>query len=191
MAYQTYITEALVCGSWDRNTADKSILLFAREAGMVYVQAKSVRKEESKQRYALQNASRIRATLVRGKTGWKVAGAEPLQSLYATAETREARALLRDTILLLRRLMHGEVPHQDIFDDVISVLSRSAEFPGKPLQTLLFLRILHTLGYVAPEASYANILTDTFPFEEVAKVSDGDIVAFEAVIKNALDQSQM
>lgn len=158
---------------------------------MVYVQAKSVRKEESKQRYALQNASRIRATLVRGKTGWKVAGAEPLQSLYATAETREARALLRDTILLLRRLMHGEVPHQDIFDDVISVLSRSAEFPGKPLQTLLFLRILHTLGYVAPEASYANILTDTFPFEEVAKVSDGDIVTFEAVIKNALDQSQM
>lgn len=191
MAYQTYITEALVCGSWDRNTADKNILLFAREAGMVYVQAKSVRKEESKQRYALQNASRIRATLVRGKTGWKVAGAEPLQNLYATAETREARALLRDTILLLRRFMHGEVPHQNIFDDVIAVLSRSTEYPQKPLQTLLFIRILHTLGYVSPEPSYAHMFTEIFPFGEVPKLSAADVLAFEGVIENALNQSQM
>jgi recombinational DNA repair protein (RecF pathway) len=191
MAYQTYITEAIVCGSWDRNTADKSILLFAREAGMVYVQAKSVRKEHSKQRYALQDASHIRATLIRGKTGWKVAGAEPLQSLYARAETREARALLRDTILLLRRFMHGETAHPDIFDDVLCVLSQGDSFPEKAIKTLLFMRILNTLGYVAPSDSQTHLFTDTFPFEAAKTLTEHNILEFEEIIQNALHQSQL
>lgn len=191
MSYQTYITEALVCGTWDRNTADKSVLLFAREAGMVYVQAKSIRKEISKQRYALQDASHTRVTLIRGKTGWKVAGAEALKSLYAHATTRESRAFLRDTILLLRRVMHGEVPHQDIFDDVIIALERSGEFELKQLEALLFMRILFALGYVAPESTYAPLLTGDFPFDQVGQLSEGRVAEFERLIENALQQSQL
>ena len=88
MAYQTYITEAIVCGSYDSNTSDRSFLLFAREAGMIYAHAKSVREERSKQRYALQVCSHVRVTLIRGKSGWKIAGVEPQQNLYALATTR-------------------------------------------------------------------------------------------------------
>ena len=88
MAYQTYITEALVCGSIDNHSADRSFLLFTREAGMVYAHAKSVREERSKQRYALQVCSHIRATLIRGKSDWKIAGVDPLQNFYAQTTTR-------------------------------------------------------------------------------------------------------
>lgn len=191
MAYQTYITEAIVCGSWNRNTADKSILLFAREAGMVYVQAKSVRKEISKQRYALQDASHIRATLIRGKTGWKIAGAESIKSLYACAHTREARAFLRDTLLLLRRVIHGEVPHQDIFDDVHEVLEVSALYPLKLLERVLFMRILYILGYVIPISEYSYVFQKEFPFAHISIITDRDSEKFEQIIKNALIQSQL
>lgn len=191
MSYQTYITEALVCGSWDRNTADKSILLFTREAGMLYAQARSVRKEISKQRYALQDAFHVRVTLIRGKTGWKIAGAEALQSLYACATTRETRGLLRDAILLLRRFVHGESPHQDIFDDVVDVLSHKNVYPENTLKTLLFLRVLNMLGYVAPTKEYEYIFNNSFPFDHVMTLSESDIAIFEKSIENALHQSQL
>lgn len=55
---------------------------------MLYASAKSVREERSKQRYALQEFSHARVTLVRGRSGWKVTGAEAIADLYALAETR-------------------------------------------------------------------------------------------------------
>lgn len=191
MSYQTYISEALVCGTWDRNTADKSILLFAREAGMVYVQAKSVRKESSKQRYALQDASHVRVTLIRGKSGWKVAGAESLQNFYSACTTRESRALLRDTILLLRRVMQGETPHPDVFDDVIAVLREKTEYPKKYLETVLFMRILQQLGYVAPTPTHASLFQASYPFEALTTLTEGTIAEFESIIENALIKSQL
>ena len=109
MAYQTYITDALVCGSMVHNTSDRSYLLFAREAGMVWALAKSVREERSKQRYALQEFSHIRATLIRGKNTWRVAGVEPHDNFYFKAANRDARNFIRSVVLLLRRVMHGEV----------------------------------------------------------------------------------
>jgi recombinational DNA repair protein (RecF pathway) len=188
MAYQTYITEAIVCGSWNRNTADKSILLFSREAGMVYVQAKSVRKEISKQRYALQDASYIRATLIRGKTGWKIAGTESLQNFYMCADTREARALLRDTILLLRRVIRGETPHPDIFDDVVHVLRHENTYPCTILKSVLFVRILYILGYVVREQKYEYLFENSFPFTTLIRIDDVGVAYLNTVIKNALIQ---
>ena len=70
MSYQTYITDAVVVGSYASNTADKSYLLFTKRAGMLYATARSVREERSKQRYALQDFSHITVTLVKGKGGW-------------------------------------------------------------------------------------------------------------------------
>jgi recombinational DNA repair protein (RecF pathway) len=191
MAYQTYITEALVCGSWHSNTADKSILLFAREAGMVYVQAKSIREERSKQRFALQDASLARVTLIRGKTGWKVAGAESLRSFYAEAKSREARAFLRDTILLLRRVMQGETPHPDIFDDVMSVFEKREVVSYKAVEALLFARTLNVLGYVAPEAVHAPYFGTEFPFDQASALPENAIAELETIIENALTQSQL
>ena len=52
MAYVTYTTLALVCGTFDQKTSDRSYMLFTREAGMLFASARSVREERSKQRYA-------------------------------------------------------------------------------------------------------------------------------------------
>lgn len=191
MSYQTYITEALVCGSWDSNTADKNFLLFAREAGMVHVHAKSVREERSKQRFALQDASYVRATLIRGKTGWKIASAEPIVNFYTTCEDRASRALVRNVILLLRRVMHGEVQHHALFDDVVEVLRHPAITAHPAVQAILSLRILYALGYVRHEPSYAPYLDEAFPFALAETVSPEFLTQCAITIDHALMQSQL
>lgn len=191
MAYQTYITEALVCGSYDSNTSDRSYLLFSREAGMVYATARSVREERSKQRYALQEFSRIRATLVRGKGGWRIAGVEPLSNMYFDAGTRDARKTLRNVIGLLRRVMQGDTPHQELFDDVMASLAKCNEYDSETLELLLTLRILRELGYVAPHEAYKNILANPFAYEGVKTLSDTERKHCERAVEQALLSSQL
>jgi len=189
--YQTYITEALVCGSYDSNTADRSFLLFTKEAGMIYAHAKSVREERSKQRYALQECSHIRATLVRGKTGWKIAGVEPIQNLYAKAESREARTLIRNSIRLLRRVIQGETVHSDIFSDVIEVCAQAEKYSHTHLEGILGLRILHSLGYIAPNGLYEKFLHGPISFESISQISETEEKVCKEAIEHALVQSQL
>src|SRR6056297_1890561 len=91
MAYVTYTTDALVCGTFDRNTADRSYRLFTRELGMLYADARSARKENSKQRQALQDFSLIRVSLVKGKGGWKIGSVTEVKNYYACAINQAAR----------------------------------------------------------------------------------------------------
>ena len=191
MAYKTYITEALVCGASDANTADRSFLLFTRDAGMLYASAKSVRKEESKHRYALQECSHAKVTLVRGKSGWKVTGAEPIQNFYSRTETREVRSFLRSTILLLRRVMHGETPHPEVFDDVISACEKAHDYPHTRLESILALRMLSTLGYIAPLREYNQFLKGTFPYELVGTLDAKKEAECRTAIDRALLESQL
>lgn len=191
MAYQTYITEALVCGSMESRSADRSFLLFTKEAGMIYAHARSVREERSKQRYALQICSHIRATLVRGKSGWKIAGVEPIQNLYARTETREGRAFLRNIIRLLRRVIHGETVHKEIFDDVIEACMQAEKYPREKLEHIVSLRIMHALGYIAPSPAYASLLHCDLPYDAVHTLSDTDEALCKAAIDHALLESQL
>ncbi len=160
MSYKTYITEALVCGSRRSNTSDKSYLLFTRDAGMLYATAKSVREERSKHRYALQEFSYIRTTLVHGKAGWRITGAEALANVYALQTTRQARALVRNVVRLLRRLIQGESPHQALFDEVLTVLNRTHEGQEESLEEVFTLRTLYALGYIAPEDFDAHFFSE-------------------------------
>lgn len=190
MAYPTYITDAIVCGSVVSRTSDRFFLLFTREAGMVYAYAKSVREERSKQRYALQECSYIRATLVRGKSGWRIAGVEPLRDLYATAETRQARALLRNLVLLMRRVMQGEVAQPKVFDDVLFACMHASEYPVSTLGLVITLRVLHFLGYVAPNVAYNNLLTCTLT-PEVLSFSGENEKEIKKAVHQALTESHL
>ena len=191
MSYPMYITEALVCGSYDSKTADKSFLLFTKEAGMLYAHAKSVREERSKQRYALQVCSHVRATLIRGKSGWKIAGVEPIQNLYSLTTTREARALLRNIVLLLRRVVHGETTYSEVFNDVIEVCMQAEKHSHAKLESILSLRILHALGYIAPAPSYDKFLHCKMPYHHIATFTEDEEKVCREAIEHALVQSQL
>lgn len=150
MSYQTYITKALVCGSFDHNTSDRNYLLFTKEAGMLYASARSVREEKSKQRYALQDFSLITVSLVKGKTGWRIGSVEARDNFFLKAASREARGSVVSIFKLLRRLVQGEEAVPEIFDfcqDGFALVGGVVE-ERLVVDTLFKLKLLSLLGYV-------------------------------------------
>ncbi len=153
MSYKTYTTEAIVCGSRLNNTSDKAFLLFTRDAGMIWATARSVREERSKQRYALQDFALVRASLVKGKTGWKVGSIECVKNYFTEAsDSKQKRISVAAIIKLIRQFVHGEVGYPDIFDDTKSSLATilsSSDIKDDQIENIFSLRLLHKLGYIA------------------------------------------
>lgn len=191
MAYQTYITEAIVCGSFDSQTSDRSFQLFTRDAGMVFAHAQSVREERSKHRYSLQVCSHVRVTLVRGKSGWRVTGAESLHNFYSLAQTREARAFVRNTVLLIRRVVQGETAHEKIFDDVVYACTQVHRYTPAKLETVLSLRMLQMLGYIAREDTFSELLEQPLSLLPIDTLDDDTEKRCKVCIDNALRESHL
>jgi len=150
MAYTTYITDAIVCGTYRRNTADASFLLFTRDLGMLFADARSVREERSRQRYALQDFSHIRVSLVKGKTGWKIGSTEILENFYHDATSRAGRGFVVSLTRFIRRFCQGEAHDTILYDNVIEsfyFVMRDADVPPVFFQ-LIEVRLLVHLGYV-------------------------------------------
>ena len=163
MSYKTYTTEAIVCGSRMNNTSDKSFLLFTRDAGMLWATAKSVREERSKQRFALQDFSLMKVSLIRGKSGWRIGSAESEINFFSRSIEKERRTAVTQLIRLLRQFLHGEVTHLDLFADTKEVLLRLTSAETKDIERLsaiYTLRLLHRLGYVANEVDLSEYLTN-------------------------------
>ncbi len=150
MAYVTYTTQALVCGTFNRNTSDSSYLLFTREAGMLYADARSVREERSRQRYALQDFSLVRVSLVKGKRGWKVGSIQSQKNYYHIAANKLARGSVVSLFRLLRRFLKGEEVMQGLFDLIKDSLDMLVDPVSERMfvEEVIHLRVLAMLGYV-------------------------------------------
>ena len=160
MAYSTYTTEAIVCGSRDSNTSDRSYLLFTERAGMLWASARSVRTEKSKQRYALVDFSVIRVSLVRGKSAWRIGCVESLINPFMQSDSRQARAFVQLVVRSLRRFLHGEESAPAVFVDAKAALQLATkEQDFEELGNIYTLRLLEKLGYVNQKPSFAPLLT--------------------------------
>ena len=151
MSYTTYTTDAIVCGTYDRNTADRTYRLFTREVGMVWADARSVRLEKSKQRFGLSDFSLIRVSLVRGKSGWKIGSVSAIDNYYHSAIDQSARGSIVTIVRLLRRYFQGEEAQPELFDFVAESLSILSEDVSERVfaDQVITLRVLSELGYVA------------------------------------------
>ena len=150
MAYATYTTDALVCGTFNKNTADRSYLLFTRDAGMLYADARSVREERSKQRFSLTDFSLIRVSLVKGKAGWKIGSVSVSQNFYNEAADKAARGSVVSLFRALRRFLSGEEPEKNLFAFVVEgleTLAGEVEYRAF-LEQAIAVRVLAYLGYV-------------------------------------------
>lgn len=162
MSYQTYITDAIVVGSYANNTADKSFLLFTKRAGMLYASARSVREERSKQRYALQDFSLISVSLIKGKTGWRVGSVDTEGNIFGNALSRPARGSVVRVLKLLRRFVAGEEPHPELYDELVYGLRYLASDISSHrvlAEEIIEARILSVLGYISHTAELAPVFT--------------------------------
>jgi len=188
MAYATYTTDAIVCGSTPRNAADRRYLLLTREAGMLAAVARSVREERSKQRCALQEFSVVRASLVKGRHEWKVGSVEAQRNYYHEASDQAARGSVVNVIRLVRRFVHGAVTDETLFTLLDRGLSElSGAVPDRTRTELLVkLHLLHQLGYV--DVTILPTVQRT-TFAAAAATSDDAVLA--ELFEHAITSSQL
>jgi DNA repair protein RecO len=193
MAYATYTTNALVCGTFDRNTADRSYLLFTREAGMLYADARSAREERSRQRYSLQDFTLVRVSLVKGKGGWKVGSIQALRNFYHEATDQAARGSVVSVFRLLRRFFKGEEPAPELFDYIVQAVEKLAiKQPERALlQMLVQVHILTELGYVDNQLLPSTLQNRTLASLDTTNYSETDERTIEKLYVQAVSASHL
>jgi len=193
MSYKVYTTEALVIGSFASNTADKSYLLFTKEAGLLYATARSVREERSLQRYALQDFSHIKVSLIKGKSGWRIGSVSNETNYFSATTTRAARGSVVRVVKLVRRYIHGEEPHSALFTELVNALTiiGQANINNRPLaEEIITARLLHTLGYIDELTELIPVFNGTLS-SAITVVPDGLLPLLQAVTKTAAQASHL
>ncbi len=159
--YQKYQTDALVLKSYEQGEADKSFALYTKDFGLVRARASSVRSERSKMRYAMQNWARANAALVRGKRGWRLAGASSVKNAVGDAQSIAAFARISELTL---RLVQGEGQNEYLFaalSEAHGALMRNDCAAWATIEIVCVARALYALGYLSAEALETTLFTHT------------------------------
>lgn len=159
--YQKYHTEALVLGTYEIGEADRSIVFFTKDFGLVRAKATSVRSEKSKMRYALQNYSIANISLVKGKRGWRAAGASALR--IARGDVHGIATFARISELVMR-LVQGEEENSYLYaalSEAHEALVREKVEAFATIEIVCVARVLFALGYISSEALETALFTHT------------------------------
>lgn len=159
--YQKYHTEALVVGSREHGESDRVYSLYTRDFGLVRARASAVRSERSKMRYALQSYGHATLSLVKGKRGWRVAGAASLVGASGSVESVRTFARIGELVL---RLVHGEEVNEYLFAALAEAHTALMyeDCTAQPIIELVCVaRVLYALGYLSSEALSAALFTHT------------------------------
>jgi len=162
MSYHMYTTEALVCGAYNNNGADRSYLLFTEQLGMIYATARSVREERSRQRYALQEFSCVTVSLIRGKSGWRIGSVDSLENFYHATTTRSMRGAIVRIVKIVRQYIQGEEIHPQLYRECTSGLRACLQSKDNidAIATTVTARLLYQLGYIAPPLHLTSVFTE-------------------------------
>ncbi len=158
---------------------------------MLYAEAKSVREERSKQRYALQEFSHIRVSLVKGKNSWKIGSVESVSNHFTTAISREARGSISTIYKSLRRFIQGEEAFPELFDFCLSALSElnTAITERALVELYCQAKILAFLGYVEDKKMP---VVDTNLFANIDKIASPALISqYRQAIDKATLHSQL
>ena len=148
-------------GSREMGEADRTITLFTRDFGLIRARASSVRKEYSKMRYALQDYAYVQVSLVKGKNGWRAAGATARRT--ASGDVRGLGAFARISELVVR-LVHGGEANEYLFaalTEAHGALTQEKCDAFGTIEIVCVARILYTLGYISNEALSTALFTHT------------------------------
>ena len=160
--YQKYQTDALVLGARESGENDRVFALYTKEFGLVRGRASAVRSEKSKMRYALQNYARASVSLVRGKRGWRVAGAIAGES--TNKKDIPAVAAFARIGELVTRLVHGEEKNEYLFAALAEAHEAFMVEKCEAVATIEIVcvaRVLFALGYISNEALSMALFTHT------------------------------
>lgn len=195
MAYHVYHTEAIILGGRLFGDGDRILYCYTREFGMLFAHAKSIREIRSRLRYALQTFAYAEVDLIRGKHGWKLISARPVDSFGHLWSHRQKRHVVAQHTHLLRRLIQGEEEHRALFDDLLNglyflgTIEESEELRAAEL--LLVIRLLERLGYWETEQSDEILFTADSWTKETLEHARGERARLLVGVNRALAASQL
>lgn len=166
MAYRKHNTKGIILETGSYGEADAFFVIYTEELGLIHARARGVRKMKSKLRYALQKYTLAELSLVHGKTGWHITGAEARRSFFhELRDEPEKYAVFLNILSLLSRLVHGEEKDEALFHTIErgAVFLSENDFNHEQLancEVLLVLRILNFLGYLKAHRNLSSFLTD-------------------------------
>ena len=197
--YSIRTTPGFIIDSRPYGEAGKMLSMFTRDLGLVVATAQGIRLEKSKLRYNAQEYSFGEFSLVRGKEFWRLTSAA--NGKIVAPEGRVASELIARIAMLLRRLLHGEEAHPELFDAVMTSVefvcdpasppsSLSGE-QSKTLESLIVLRILHALGYIGNNDGMSDLVDNSRITLEILGDAAPKRAAMNQHINKALHESHL
>ncbi len=173
MAHHVYTTPGFIVHSMPQGEANKYLLIFTRELGMIGATVQGVRLSQSKLRYYTQDFSRGLFSVVRGKEVWRMVGAKEVNENNDEMDAENKKLFVR-VLSLLKRLLHGEEKNEKLFDVVESLyrylFHNLGEAKRELVEYLTVFRILNCLGYIHPRGVLDTLCTSTEIDEEILEI---------------------
>lgn len=145
-------TSAVLIGRTGAGEGSVHAHLYTERLGLVRALAKSAREERSKLRPHLQVGTYGAFTLVKGAYDWRVIGASQTNiAHFACVDAVHTQFACARVLSVLRQLIHGEEPNQDLFSALWHFLFALRSFNENEIdiaERLVVVRILTSLGYV-------------------------------------------
>jgi recombinational DNA repair protein (RecF pathway) len=150
-----------VLASRESGESDRALVLYTKDFGLVRARATAARTERSRMRYALQSYTLANVSLVRGRRGWRLAGAIAMRN--AAGDTRGVGAFARISELVVR-LVHGEEHNAYLYAALAeahgALMHEKADAFGT-IEMVCVARMLYSLGYISQEALSTALFTHT------------------------------
>lgn len=149
-----YETRGIVLSRASLGEFSATVTVITPELGLLRARAQSVRKPGAKLSAALATFAESSLVLVRGREGWRIAGAVLEENWFTRLGRASARTVAARVSGLLLRLVAGEAHNPELFPIVTSLfeaLSTLPEGEHEAAEVLAVLRILAALGLDAGE----------------------------------------
>lgn len=195
--HHIYQTDGYILKTIPIKEADKLVVIFTKEFGLISATAQGIRYEKSKLRFAIQDYSKATVSLVRGKNDiWRLTNAQVDRSLYSSIEDNEKFKIIARVFKLLERLLPGEEVDDGLFNIIdagINYLETNSFEREKLLdiESVFVLRILNQLGYIGNDKNINFYTSDNKWESEIIEKMNLERKNALRSINDALKQTQL
>lgn len=199
--HEIHTTPGFIIDARPYGEADRMLSIFTRELGLVSAVAQGIRLEKSKLRYFAQEYSTGMFSLVRGRDLWRLTSAQ--EGAVPPSESAP-RQLLGRVAMLLKRMLHGEEPHPELYETIASLaafLSSDRVASGADraasdadlgvLESLTVFRIMSRLGYIGDDPVLSGYLSSSEIGPDILRRAVAHKASMNKHINRALKESQL
>lgn len=185
-------TDAIVLHAYPTNEANKTIVLFTRELGVVRARAQGIRKSGAKLGAHVVEYSIIRADLVKGRGQWRMTTAKVVKNPSMEHVTAEHKRAYVRMLGLVERFLGDESPQAELFDHIIecSQLLLDMTLDVKTFDTIILWKCMVFLGYVSIPDELQKLFSAPL-VELVTYVQEHHNKTLIQQVNNAIQQSHL